>query len=90
MQKVKNKKTQEECDLPESFDSIESAAEFWESHDSADYEGLMQEVAFETDIKRHIYLVPVALSVFDKVRTKARSQGVSMETFVNVILQEHA
>jgi len=89
MQKAKNSKAHEECTLPESFDSIEAAANFWESHDSAAYEDLMHEVAFKTSIKRHIYLVPVAGSVLEKVRTKARCQGISTETYVNVCLQEH-
>jgi len=54
MQKGKNRRSQERDILPESFDSIADAAAFWESHDSADYEDLMEEVDFEIDVKRHI------------------------------------
>jgi hypothetical protein len=89
MQKEKSRRSQERDILPESFDSIADAAAFWESHDSADYEDLMEEVDFDIDIKRHIYLVPIAGFVLDKLREQARSQGVSTETFVNVLLQEH-
>jgi hypothetical protein len=49
----------------------------------------MEDIEFEVDIKRHIYLVPIAGFVLDKVREQARSQGVSTETFVNVLLQKH-
>jgi hypothetical protein len=89
VQKEKSRPSQKRDILPESFDSIADAAAFWESHDSADYEDLMEEAEFEIDIKRHIYLVPIAGFVLDKLREQARSQGVSTETFVNVLLQEH-
>jgi hypothetical protein len=89
MQKEKSRQSQKRDALPESFDSIADAAAFWESHDSADYEDLMEDIEFDVDIKRHIYLVPIAGFVLDKVREQARSQGVSTETFVNVLLQKH-
>ena len=89
MQKGKSRRSQKRDMLPESFDSISAAASFWESHDSADYEDMMEEVEFDVNIKRHIYLVPITEFVLDRVRQKARSQGVSTETFVNVLLQEH-
>ncbi len=90
MQKGKDRRDQHRDILPEEFDSISDAATFWETHDSADYEDMMEEVEFEVDIKRHMYLVPIAGSVLDRLRQKARSQGISTETYVNVLLQEHA
>jgi hypothetical protein len=90
MQKGKDRRDQRRDILPEEFDSISDAATFWETHDSADYEDMMEEVEFEVDIKRHMYLVPIAGSVLDRLRQKARSQGISTETYVNVLLQEHA
>jgi len=89
MQKGKDRRDQRRDILPEEFDSISDAATFWETHDSADYEDMMEEVEFEVDIKRHMYLVPIAGSVLDRLRQKARSQGISTETYVNVLLQEH-
>ena len=90
MQKEKDRRDKHRDILPEEFDSISDAATFWETHDSADYEDMMEEVEFEVDIKRHMYLVPIAGSVLDRLRQKARSQGISTETYVNVLLQEHA
>jgi len=90
MQKGKDRRDQHRDILPEEFDSISDAATFWETHDSAEYEDMMEEVEFEVDIKRHMYLVPIAGSVLDRLRQKARSQGISTETYVNVLLQEHA
>ena len=90
MQKEKDRRDQHRDILPEEFDSISEAATFWETHDSADYEDMMEEVEFEVNIKRHMYLVPIAGSILDRLRQKARSQGISTETYVNVLLQEHA
>jgi hypothetical protein len=90
MQKENSKQKKQRDPLPESFDSLAEAAEFWDTHDSADYEDIMEDVDFEVDIKRHIYFVPVAESVFGMIREKARSQGVSTETMVNLLLQEQA
>ncbi len=90
MQKEKSKQKKRRDPLPESFDSISEAADFWDTHDSADYEDIMEDVDFEVDIKRHVFLVPVAESVFGIIQEKARSQGVSTETMVNLLLREHA
>jgi hypothetical protein len=90
MEKEKSKPKKKREPLPESFASLSEAAEFWDTHDSADYEDIMEDADFEVDIKRHIYFVPVAESVFGIVRKKARAQGVSAETMVNLLLGEHA
>ncbi|MDT5061907.1 MAG: hypothetical protein QOH63_2366 [Acidobacteriota bacterium] len=41
--------------LPEHFDSLEEAAEFWDTHDSADYEEYMQDVECDVEIKMKSY-----------------------------------
>ncbi|NIM10956.1 MAG: hypothetical protein GTO45_03130 [Candidatus Aminicenantes bacterium] len=90
MQKEKSKTPKTHDPLPESFDSISEAAAFWDTHDSADYEDMMEDVDFKVNIERRIFLVPVAESIFGAVHKKARAQGVSIETMVNLLLQEHA
>jgi len=90
MQKGKSKPTSKRDDLPDAFQSIAEAGAFWDSHDSTDYEDMMENVNFEADIKRRVYLVPVAGGILEVLRKKAKSQGVSTETLVNVLLQEHA
>ena len=90
MRREKNRIMDERDTLPNEFGSISEAGDFWDSHDSGAYEDMMEEVEFEVDIKRHIYLVPVAGTLMEKLRKRARSEGVSTETYVNVLLQEHA
>ncbi len=89
MQKGKSKATSKRGDLPDAFQSIAEAGAFWDSHDSTDYEDMMEDVDFETDIKRQVYLVPVAGAVLSGLRKKAKSQGLSTETLVNLLLQKH-
>lgn len=38
--------------LPESFASLEEAAEFWDRHDVTDYEDLTTEAHFDVDLQR--------------------------------------
>ena len=89
MKKEKDKAQKKRDPLPETFDSIAEAATFWDTHDSANYEDMIEDVDFQVTIKRHIYLVPVAGPVLDALRQKARSEGVSTETLVNLLLQKH-
>ena len=81
-------KANEFAPLPETFNSISEAAAFWDNHDSTDYEDMMENVQFEVDIKKHSYLVPVASDIIDSLRERAVAKGISIETFVNLLLQE--
>ena len=76
--------------LPEHFDSLEQAAEFWDAHDSADYEDHMTDVEFEVDIKKRTYLIPLDGELYRKVQAAARKKGVPAETLVNRWIEEKA
>jgi len=89
MQKEEDRGKNKRDVLPKTFDSISEAAKFWDSHDSTDYEDMMENVEFQVDIQRHVYLVPISGPVLEALRQKARSQGLSTETLVNLLLQKH-
>lgn len=89
MQKEKDRGRKKRDPIPERFDSIFEAAKFWDDHDSADYEDVMEDVEFDVDINRHIYLVSIAGNILNALQKKAKSEGVSTETLVNLLLQEH-
>ena len=89
MQKGKGKSAKKRDILPVEFRSISEAANFWDNHDSTDYEDVMEDVDFQVDIKRRVYLVPIAGPVLDALRKKASAQGLSTETMVNLLLREH-
>lgn len=74
--------------LPDEFQSLEEAGEFWDTHSSADYEEYMQAADFEVDLKRRSTEVRVSDKLMRDVRKIARRQGVATETLVNLWLQE--
>ncbi len=44
--------------LPDPSVSIDEIIEFWDTHSTADYDGLMEEVTFEIDIQEEIEIPP--------------------------------
>ena len=76
--------------MPEHFNSLEEAAEFWDTHDSADYEEYFEDVEFEVDLKQRIHLVAIEGPVYDKVRAIAKKKRVSTDKLVNRWLEEKA
>lgn len=75
--------------IPEQFDSIEAAADFWDTHSLTDYEDQIREVEIEVRAKRRrrITLDP---EVWERVVQQARIRGVTPETLVNLWLMERA
>ncbi len=76
--------------IPQHFKSIEEAAEFWDSHDLADYWDLTREAHFEVDIQRRVFLTALEPTLAQRLTTLAHKQGVSTETLINVWLTEKA
>ena len=76
--------------LPKHFKSIEEAAEFWDTHDLADYWDLTQEAQFEVDLKRRVFLTALEPQLAKKLTDVAHKQGISTETLINVWLSEKA
>ena len=74
--------------LPERFDNVEEAVEFWDTHSLADYQESWKNVQCEIDIKRRTYQVSVDSGLYEKLRRAARAKGVSADTLVNLWLQE--
>ena len=74
--------------IPEEFESIEAAADFWDTHDLSDYWDQTSEVHFEVDLDRRVILVPLEQNVAHQLANVARRQGLSTETLVNLWLNE--
>jgi hypothetical protein len=74
--------------IPEHFASIEEAAEFWDTHDLADYWDLTEEVEFEVNLQRRRYLVAVDPELAEKLAVEAHRRGLSTETLINLWLNE--
>jgi len=74
--------------IPEDFASVQEAAEFWDTHDLADYEDRMQEVDFEVDLQRRVFLTALEPELAKKLAEYAHRQGVSAETLINLWVGE--
>jgi hypothetical protein len=90
MASAKNKAVNKRDPLPERFDTIEEAADFWDTHDSADYEEYMRDVECQVNIKQRTYMISLDSDLYRKLRLIARERGVKPETLVNLWLQEKA
>jgi len=72
-----------------AFRSYEAMAEFWDSHSLADYWDQTEPATFDVvpDARRR-YLVAVDREVLARVQRLARSRGVSIESLVNLLLEQ--
>lgn len=75
-------------DIPE-FKTYEEEAEFWDNLDTADFmEDDGQWFRFETPTKRALR-VAILPDLAYELAKRAREEGISLETLVNVFLLEH-
>lgn len=75
-------------DVPETFRSIEEAAEFWDSHSLADYWDLTEEVHFDVNLRGRRYLVGLEPTLAEQLAAEAHKRGLSAETLVNLWLSD--
>jgi CopG antitoxin of type II toxin-antitoxin system len=75
--------------LPEEFASLTEAGAFWDTHSTADYEDVMEDVAFEVNLTgKPTYYFAVAKDIATALHDVAQQQGVSTQTLINLWLQE--
>ena len=71
--------------IPETM-SVEEAAEFWDSHSVADYPSEVVDLEFELHgTSRYIAIDGELLA---QLESRAAERGISLETLVNLWLQE--
>jgi len=75
--------------IPE-FETLEEIAEFWNTHSTADYDDLTQEVHFEVALHAQKELSSILLvpELGQTLTALAEARNVSVETLVNVWLTE--
>ncbi len=67
------KTTKRRDPLPEHFGSLEEAAEFWDTHDSGNYEKYFSDVECTCDIKKRTHLISMDGSLYDEVRSQGKN-----------------
>ena len=68
--------------------SYKEIGEFWDTHDLADYWDQTDPVKFEVDIQSEVRYYPLERTLAASVAEIARQSGVSVETLLNLWVQE--
>jgi hypothetical protein len=68
--------------------SYQEIGEFWDTHDVTDYWEETEPVEFEVDIRSEVRYCPLERTLVDQVNEIAWQRGVSVETLVNLWIQE--
>ena len=68
--------------------SILEASEFWDEHSLLDFPDVKEETNVDVHIEREVYYCPVSRGLMQQLQDRARTEGVSTETLVNLYLQE--
>jgi hypothetical protein len=73
--------------VPEQMSVLE-ASEFWDEHSLLDFPDVKEVKGVEIYIERELYYCPVSRGLMQRLQDRARAEGVSTETLVNLYLQE--
>lgn len=68
--------------------SYTGIAEFWDKHDLGDFWDQTKKVDFEVDIQSETRLFAMDLALSEHVVEVAKKRGISVETSINLWLQE--
>jgi len=71
---------------PESFDSYEAAADFWDTHDTTDYLDEFRTVEYVGELRRRHFEIEIEESVAKALRIKARQEGVTVSYLATKLL----
>ena len=75
--------------LPETFDTLEEMAEFWDTHDLIDYEEYLTPVKMDVAAHpRHEYVISLSDGLNTTLRRVQQQEGVPLNTLINLWVQE--
>ena len=74
--------------IPEEFASYEQAAEFWDTHDTTDYQDNFETVAVQSELKGRRYEVEIDEELMTTLASLAQSRGVPISELVSEMLRE--
>jgi hypothetical protein len=88
MTNARSKRTKARDPLPEHFNTIEEAGEFWDTHSTADYEEYFKEVDSHFDIKKRTHLISIDGAVYDRIRAIAKKKRIPADKLVSRWIKE--
>ena len=79
---IMKRKDKVKDELPEEFDSLEEAGEFWDTHDITDYAEHMEDVEVETEFKMRHFEIEIEEDVLKLLVECAQKEGISLKKLV--------
>ena len=73
-----------------SFQSIDEAVDFFDTHDMGDYWDELPAASFEVQIKKRTRLVPIDQELMNMLDKIAQSKRISAESLIDSFLREKA
>lgn len=68
--------------------SILEASDFWDEHSLLDFPDVKEARNMDVQIEHEVYYCPVSRGLMKQLQDRARAEGVSTETLINLYLQE--
>lgn len=82
-------KNKEKIDpLPENFQSLQEASDFWDTHSAADYWDESTEATFEIELDEEPRYFILEREIAKKLHQVAKIEKVPAETLLNLWMQE--
>ena len=75
--------------IPDQFESFDDLAIFWETHDLTDYENKIKEIKYKiAPTPTRQFVLTLSDELTRELRRAVQREGVSMETLINLWVQE--
>jgi predicted phosphatase len=74
--------------IPEEFSSYEEAAEFWDTHNTMDYQEAFRTVEAVTKFRRRHYEIEIDAEVAKALRAQARRKGTTVSRLASDLLRK--
>lgn len=74
--------------IPEEFSSYEEAADFWDSHDTTDYQDNFKDVEVHAEFKHRHFEVEVDEDVMNALIKQAKRLGIPANRIANNLLRQ--
>ena len=62
--------------VPEHFKTLDEAAEFWDTHDLADYWDQTSEASFAVDLQRRVFLTALEPELAKRLANRAHKEEI--------------
>ena len=72
--------------IPEHFNSLKEAGEFWDTHSFEDYLDSVEEVDMEFDIQQRLYYVSLQKDLYVRAQARAKAKEQSVEQLINELV----